>query len=73
MREGGSGSKKLPQKNGCMHNNYLVTETLSYSRGFFFPGEYFLWRVMGMCHWTGSHFHYWIDYNVVAFSIELLD
>ena len=25
--------------------------------------------LMGMCHWTGSHFHYWIDYNGVAFSI----
>ena len=21
----------------------------------------------------GSHFHYWIDYNVVAFSTELLE
>ena len=25
-----------------------------------------------MCRWMGSHFHDWIDYNVVAFSIELL-
>ena len=24
---------------------------------------------MGMCHWMGSHFHDWIDYNAVAFSI----
>lgn len=23
---------------------------------------------MGMCCWKGSYFHYWIDYNVVAFS-----
>ena len=22
-----------------------------------------------MCRWMGSHFHDWIDYNVVAFSI----
>ena len=29
-------------------------------------------RLMGMCHWMGSHFHNWIDYNGVAFSIELL-
>ena len=29
-------------------------------------------RLMGMCHWMGSHFHDWIDYNGVAFSIELL-
>ena len=25
-----------------------------------------------MCCWMGSHFHDWIDYNGVAFSIELL-
>ena len=25
-----------------------------------------------MCRWMGSHFHNWIDYNGVAFSIELL-
>ena len=28
-------------------------------------------RLMGMCRWTGSHFHGWIDYNGVAFSKEL--
>ena len=26
-----------------------------------------------MCHWMGSHFHDWIDYTRVAFSIELLE
>ena len=26
-------------------------------------------RLMGMCCWMGSHFHDWIDYNGVAFSI----
>ena len=26
-----------------------------------------------MCHWMGSHFHDWIEYNGVAFSIELLE
>ena len=26
-------------------------------------------RLMGMCCWMGSHFHNWIDYNGVAFSI----
>ena len=26
-------------------------------------------RLMGMCRWMGSHFHDWIDYNGVAFSI----
>ena len=25
-----------------------------------------------MCRWMRSHFHDWIDYNGVAFSIELL-
>ena len=28
-------------------------------------------RLMGMCRWMGSHFLDWIDYNGVAFSIEL--
>ena len=23
-----------------------------------------------MCSWMGLHFHDWIDYNAVAFSIE---
>ena len=26
-----------------------------------------------MRRWMGSHFHDWIDYNGVAFSIELLE
>ena len=26
-----------------------------------------------MCRWMGPHFHDWIDYNGVAFSIELLE
>ena len=30
-------------------------------------------RLMGMCRWMGSHFHGWIDYNGVAFSLELLE
>ena len=30
-------------------------------------------RLMGMCRWMGSHFPDWIDYNGVAFSIELLE
>ena len=30
-------------------------------------------RLMGMCRWMWSHFHDWIDYNGVAFSIELLE
>ena len=27
-------------------------------------------RLMGMYSWMGSHFHDWVDYNGVAFSIE---
>ena len=30
-------------------------------------------RLMGMCCWMGSHFHDWIDFNGVAYSIELLE
>ena len=30
-------------------------------------------RLMGMWHCVGSHFHDWIDFNGVAFSIELLE
>ena len=30
-------------------------------------------RLMGMCRWMGSHFQDRIDYNGVAFSIELLE
>ena len=26
-----------------------------------------------MCRWMGSHFHDWIDYNGVAFLIQLLE
>ena len=26
-----------------------------------------------MCRWMGSNFHDWIDYNGVAFSMELLE
>ena len=29
-------------------------------------------RLMVMCRWMGSRFYDWIDYNGVAFSIELL-
>ena len=30
-------------------------------------------RLIGMCRWMGSHFHDSIDYNGVAFSIDLLE
>ena len=30
-------------------------------------------RLIGMYRWIGSHFHGSIDYNGVAFSLELLE
>ena len=30
-------------------------------------------RPMGICHWIGSHFDNWIDYNGVTFSVMLLE
>ena len=30
-------------------------------------------RLMGMCRWLGSHFQGWIDYNGVAFLLEILE
>ena len=37
-------------------------------------GGHFLIRgLMGMCRWMGSHFHNWIDYHGVTFSIVLLE
>ena len=29
--------------------------------------------LMGMCSWMGSHFHGWIDYNGLSYSVELLE
>ena len=38
------------------------------------PGEVHPYtRLMGMFCWMGSHFHGWIDYNGLAFSIDLLE
>ena len=30
-------------------------------------------RLLEMCHWMGSHFHNWTDYNGVTFLVELLE
>ena len=39
-----------------------------------FPGEVLPYkRLMGMHRRMGSHFHVWIDYNWVAFTMELLE
>ena len=36
-------------------------------------GEHPSNQLMGMCHWMGSHFHDWIDYNGAVFLLELLE
>ena len=30
-------------------------------------------RCRSMCRWMGSHFHNWVDYNGVTFSVELIE
>ena len=30
-------------------------------------------RLLGMCHWMGSHFHNWTEYNGITFLVELLE
>ena len=58
----------------------LLTSTLcqhallSVASAVYFPGRVLPYkRLMGICRWMVSHFHDWIDYNRVAFSIELLE
>ena len=47
--------------------------SLTYKLIIYIPGRVLPYmRLMGMCRWMGSDFHDWIDYNGVAFSIELL-
>ena len=51
-----------------IHSMYKVDVMKSAGRGVL-PYK----RLMGMCRKMGSHFNDWIDYNGVAFSIELLE
>ena len=37
------------------------------------PGVLPYKKLMGICHWMGSHFRDWIDYNGIAFSVEFLE
>ena len=30
-------------------------------------------RLLGMCHWMGSHFQNWTNYDGVTFLVELLE
>ena len=60
-------------KRGKWLSGYLkrVTEIVNQASA---PGRALLYkRLMRMCRWMGSHFHDWIDYIGVAFSVELLE
>ena len=60
-------------KRGKWLSGYLkrVTEIVNQASA---PGSALLYkRPMRMCRWMGSHFHDWIDYIGVAFSVELLE
>ena len=54
----------------------MINIPMYYKRGIQTPGGGGVLpykRLMGMCRWMGSHFHDWIDFYGVAFSIELLE
>ena len=52
----------------CPQNEWFQRDCKSL-RGGICPSN----RLMGMCRWLGLHFHDWIDYNGVAFLLELLE
>ena len=54
----------------CKPNGFVLSSLNTQGEG---EGVLPYKRLMGMCCWMGSHFHDWIDYNGVAFSIELLE
>jgi len=65
---------------GLVPDNYMqtltfVTTTFRALCTTYSPGRGVLpyKKLMGMLRWMGSHFPDWIDYNGVAFSIELLE
>ena len=43
------------------------------SKMFYEPPKKWVQRLVGMCSWMGSHFHGWIDYSGVSYSIQLLE
>ena len=54
----------------------MINIPMYYKRGIQTPGGGGVLpykRLMGMCRLMGSHFHDWIDFYGVAFSIELLE
>ena len=49
---------------------YIITYPVATGRG----GRVLPYKgLMGLSRWIGSHFHVWIDYHGVAFSIEILE
>ena len=61
-------AEEILQESPCLTERW--EERRLYSGGGVVPP--YKWLV-GMCRWKGSRFHDWIDYNGVAFSIELLE
>ena len=60
--------KVLSLTNRCriilLHENIVILcESNTITGGGVLPYN----RLMGICCWMGSHFHYWIDYNGVAY------
>ena len=54
----------------CKPNGFVLSSLNTQGEG---EGVLPYKRLMGMCCWMGSHFHDWIDFNGVAYSIELLE
>ena len=60
-------SLAVSNENFSVHNLISKREGgIRYSGGGVLPCK----RLMGMNGWMGSHFHDWIEYNGVAFTIE---
>ena len=45
-----------------LYSVMLIEAAICFCPGRLLPYQ----RLMGMCHWMGSHFHDWNDYNGVA-------
>ena len=59
----------VSNENCSVHNLISKREGgIKYPGGWLLPYK----RLLGMYRWMGSHFHDWIAYNGVAFTIELL-
>ena len=63
-------ASNVTTQNNCLICDHFAEKNRRFDRG---GGVLPYRRLMGMCRWMGSHFQGWIDYNGVAFSIELLE